>query len=82
MKYKNSITSIIPILISVSCLYVFYIKVDDFNAFFSELRSANYLYILTKKGLTEKTKLTLLFMERKMREYDELNKEINKGKNK
>ena len=31
MKYKNSITSIIPILISISCLYIFYIKVDDFT---------------------------------------------------
>ena len=26
MKYKNSITSIIPVLISISCLYVFYIR--------------------------------------------------------
>ena len=51
MKYKNSITSIIPIVISLSCLYIFYIKVDDFSNFFSELKSANYLYILFAASL-------------------------------
>ena len=37
-----------------------------------------YLYILTPKGITEKTKLTLNFMNLKMKEYDELKKEIEK----
>ena len=55
------------------------VKIKNFQ---KNPKKSNYLYILTKKGLTEKTKLTLHFMERKMREYDELNKEINKGKNK
>ena len=36
----------------------------------------NYIYVLTPRGITEKTKLTLNFMKRKMREYDELKKEI------
>ena len=36
----------------------------------------NYIYVLTPKGLTEKTKLTLNFMKRKMEEYDELKKEL------
>ena len=36
----------------------------------------NYIYILTAKGISEKTKLTIDFMKRKMREYDELKKEI------
>ena len=36
----------------------------------------NYIYVLTPKGISEKTKLTLNFMKRKMREYDELKKEI------
>ena len=36
----------------------------------------NYFYILTPKGIAEKTKLTLNFMQRKMKEYDELKKEI------
>ena len=36
----------------------------------------NYIYVLTPKGIAEKTKLTLNFMKRKMKEYDELKKEI------
>ena len=36
----------------------------------------NYLYILTTKGLTEKTKLTINFMKKKMKEYDDLKKEL------
>ena len=36
----------------------------------------NYFYILTPKGISVKTSLTLNFMKRKMREYDELKKEI------
>ena len=37
----------------------------------------NYAYILTPKGISEKTKLTVNFMKRKMKEYDELKKEID-----
>ena len=37
----------------------------------------NYLYVITPKGITEKTKLTLNFMKRKMQEYDELKKELD-----
>ena len=36
----------------------------------------NYIYILTPKGVSEKTKLTLNFMRRKIKEYDELKREI------
>ena len=39
-----------------------------------------YVYILTPKGIATKTKLTLNFMQRKMKEYDELKSEITKGK--
>ena len=35
-----------------------------------------YAYILTPKGISTKTKLTLNFMKKKMQEYDELKKEI------
>ena len=35
----------------------------------------SYAYILTPKGIKQKTQLTLNFMTRKMREYDELKKE-------
>ncbi len=37
----------------------------------------NYLYTLTTKGLSEKTNLTINFMKKKMKEYDELKKELN-----
>ena len=40
----------------------------------------NYIYTLTPKGLAEKTKLTLNFMTRKMKEYDELKKELEDRK--
>ena len=37
----------------------------------------NYFYILTPKGISEKTKLTINFMKRKMKEYDELKNELD-----
>ena len=37
-----------------------------------------YLYHLTPKGVSEKTKLTINFMKRKMKEYDELKEELKK----
>ena len=41
-------------------------------------RKINYIYVLTPRGIAEKTKLTINFMQRKMQEYDELKKEIKK----
>ena len=41
-------------------------------------KKINYFYILTPSGLATKTKLTLNFMKRKMKEYDELKSEIEK----
>ena len=38
----------------------------------------NCIYTLTPKGISEKTKLTINFMKRKMQEYDELKEELNK----
>jgi len=35
----------------------------------------NYIYVLTPRGIGEKTKLTINFMKQKMKEYDELKKE-------
>ena len=35
-----------------------------------------YSYVLTPKGISEKTKLTLNFMKDKMKEYDELKGEL------
>ena len=39
----------------------------------------NYIYVLTPRGIATKTKLTLNFMKQKMKEYDELKREIQKG---
>ena len=36
-------------------------------------------YLLTRKGLSLRTKLTINFMKRKMMEYDELKKEIEEN---
>lgn len=38
----------------------------------------NYAYVLTPKGVAEKTKLTINFMKRKMKEYEELKNELKK----
>ena len=40
----------------------------------------NYIYILTPKGIAIKTKLTINFMKRKMKEYEQLEKEYKKLK--
>ena len=36
-------------------------------------------YVITPKGISERTKLTLSFMKRKMQEYDELKSEVEKN---
>ena len=51
------------------------IKIDNFR---KNPNKANYIYVLTPKGIVEKTKLTINFMKRKMREYDELKEELKK----
>ena len=35
-------------------------------------------YMITPKGISERTKLTINFMKRKMKEYDELKKELKR----
>ena len=49
------------------------IKISNFKKNPNKL---NYIYILTPKGISQKTKLTLNFMKLKMKEYDELKKEM------
>ena len=51
------------------------IKIRNFQ---NNPNKINYIYALTPKGISEKTKLTLNFMKRKMKEYDELKREIEK----
>ena len=36
----------------------------------------NYIYVLTPKGISERSNLTINFMKKKMKEYEELKKEI------
>ena len=55
--------------------YKGFIKMNNFK---KNPNKVNYIYVLTPKGIGEKTKLTLNFMKRKMAEYDELKKEIKK----
>lgn len=39
-------------------------------------KKLNYIYVITPKGITEKSKLTINFMKKKMKEYEELKKEV------
>ena len=52
-----------------------YVKIKNFQQNPNKL---NYVYILTPKGISQKTQLTMSFMKKKMQEYDELKKELNK----
>ena len=50
------------------------IKIKNFK---KSKNKSNYLYLLTPRGITSKTKLTINFMKRKLNEYDELKDEIS-----
>tara|TARA_Y100001970_G_scaffold189860_1_gene230810 strand:+ start:914 stop:1231 length:318 start_codon:yes stop_codon:yes gene_type:complete len=52
------------------------IKINNFK---NNENKINYLYILTPKGISAKARLTINFMKQKMREYDELKREIEKN---
>ena len=49
------------------------IKIHNFR---NNPNKINYIYVLTPRGLSAKTKLSINFMKMKMKEYDELKKEI------
>ena len=53
------------------------IKINNFRTSDNKFK---YIYILTPKGVNEKTKITINFMKQKMREFDELQKELKKRK--
>ncbi len=55
------------------------IKIENFT---KNPNKINYIYVLTPKGFSKKTKLTINFMKAKMREYDELKAELKKAKGK
>ena len=50
------------------------IKIKNFK---NNPNKMNYFYVLTPKGISKKAKLTLNFMKRKMKEYEELKKELS-----
>ena len=51
------------------------VKVNNFKMNKNKL---NYIYILTPKGIVQKTKLTIKFMKQKMKDYDELQEELSR----
>ena len=53
------------------------VKLKNFQ---KQSNKINYLrYVITPAGISERTKLTITFMKRKMKEYDELRRELKKG---
>jgi len=52
------------------------VKLQNFQ---EQTHKISYLqYVITPKGISERTKLTINFMKRKMKEYDELKKELKR----
>tara|TARA_B100002003_G_C14140739_1_gene548560 strand:+ start:2657 stop:2962 length:306 start_codon:yes stop_codon:yes gene_type:complete len=51
------------------------IKISNFR---KNTNRQKYIYVLTPKGISYRTKLTINYMKQKMKEYDELKKELNK----
>tara|TARA_B100001063_G_C16599736_1_gene470063 strand:+ start:178 stop:468 length:291 start_codon:yes stop_codon:yes gene_type:complete len=49
------------------------IKISNFR---KNKNKINYVYLLTPKGISAKTKLTINFMKIKLREYEDLKKDI------
>jgi len=55
-----------------------FLKLKNFQ---KQSNKINYLrYVITPKGVSERTKLTINFMKRKMKEYDELKEELKRNK--
>ena len=55
-----------------------FVKLQNFR---KQSNKIKYLrYVITPKGISERTKLTINFMKRKMKEYDELKKELERNK--
>ena len=49
------------------------IKINNFQ---NNTNKINYIYVLTPIGIKHRLKFTIIFMKKKMREYDELKSEI------
>ena len=55
------------------------LKIKNFK---KNKKKINYIYLLTPKGITQKTKLTINFLKRKMVEYDQLKKDLKNEEHK
>ena len=53
------------------------IKIENFK---KNQNKINYLYVLTPQGISSKTKMTINFMKRKLKEYDVLRMEVSEEK--
>ena len=54
------------------------VKLQNFQ---KKTNKISYLqYVITPKGISERTNLTVNFMKKKMKEYDELRRELKKNK--
>ena len=54
------------------------IKLQNFQ---KQSNKINYLqYVITPKGISKRTKLTINFMKKKVKEYDELKEELKRNK--
>ena len=53
------------------------VKIHNFEKNPNKLK---YMYILTPRGISQKTKTTISFMKRKIKEYDDLKKELKDTK--
>ena len=56
-----------------------WLKIKNFE---KNKKKINYMYILTPRGVSQKTKLTINFLKKKMVEYDQLKRDLKKEKNK
>lgn len=54
-----------------------FLKIKNFN---NHSNKIGYLYLLTPKGIANKTKITINFMKKKMEEYEELKVELKTTK--
>ena len=55
-------------------IYKGQVKVRNFT---NSNNKAAYIYLLTPKGIEEKARVTIRFLQRKMREYEQLREEIS-----
>ena len=52
-----------------------FVKINNFKKQKNKLKYVQY--VLTPKGISERTRLTINFMKKKLDEYDQLKKELN-----